>query len=356
MTNRVDAFEEAKKLDLVEFVKSTTDRKVTKSTKGYHSPVCPHAACGEGGPGSSKVSISSVKQVWRCFACGEAGSIVDYAAALWRMEPLEAAKTLIGEDHPLVVAGQRQEDEDAEQQARYAAVGEVCQKLLVAGLKYEKSCMAYLTGRGLSQAWVREAVKRDMLRFLPSGPRSATQFLRKEIGNDLLVRAGLLKPDKLTPGIAFRPIVSVLPGAISAEFRLARAPKDDLEKKAMHYGPKSKPWYWQGRNGKARRFAVVEGWIDLGSLVCLGCESSIIALPGVSTWVNHYEQWFRRLHTEYGASFILALDPDKAGRTQTSAIAERLTTDGIPFKVKAPEGGDINDLLRSKIAKAKEAA
>lgn len=356
MTQRIDAFEEAKKLDLVEFVKSTTDRKLTKSTQGYHSPVCPHANCGEGGPGSSKVSISTGRQVWKCFACAKGGSIVDYAAALWRMEPLDAAKALLGEDHPLVVVGRRSEDDDAERNARYAAVGEVCQKLLVAGLKYEKSCVSYLTGRGLSQSWVRAAVQRDLLRFLPNGPRAAAQFLRKEVGKDLLVQSGLLKPDKLTPGIAFRPIISFLPGAISAEFRLARDPKDDAEKKAMHYGPKSKPWFWQGRSGKARRVAVVEGWVDMGSLVCLGCESSIIGLPGVATWVNHYESWFRRLHVDYGASFILALDPDKAGQTQTGELAKRLTADGIPFKVKAPVGGDINDVLRAQIAKAKQAA
>jgi hypothetical protein len=182
-----------------------------------------------------------------------------------------------------------------------------------------------------------KAMQSGMLGFLPNSPFRAKAFLEETVGKDLMIDAGLWNPDKTMPAIAYRPIVFFMPGYESAEFRLGRSVAEG-EKKAIRYGSSSRPWYWAGDNGSS--LAVVEGAIDLLSLVAYGYSGDIIGIPGATVWTP---DWFK------GYSKVLTcLDPDTAGKTATAKIIQACSELGISAVDKTPPKGDINDMLLLK--------
>ncbi|MBU2769140.1 hypothetical protein HAP94_24010 [Acidithiobacillus ferrivorans] len=266
-----DYFEEAKQLSLNAFMQTALNAKPTARGQGgrhIHYSFCP--SCGASTPQSTKLEVTD-DRLYHCFACADAGSIIDAAAITWGCEPLEAAKRLVGvivspnqRAKPLPVVAPEIPDEHAE--LRRAAQRQVFPKIGVSTLifahrqKPEPEVLKYLTeDRGLSLPVIREAWCRQLIGFLPSDPHQCTELLSREIGQDLLVESGIWNPARRMPGIVGRPLVFFLPGLNSAEFRLAR-PEREGERKGLRYGPGNIPWFWRGTSGKT---AVVEGMFDV---------------------------------------------------------------------------------------------
>jgi len=349
MHDAQDVFERARaEVDLVSFIEDVVGRTGKKQGRGMAYNYCPLPGCGEGTASSNRFSVRGPK--WHCFACGNRGDVSDYAAHHWGKSPFDAAKELLGEgDGERIVVAKpdpsRQLTAQAEQQAIHDAVGRVCQAIRERGLRNERACVRYLTDvRKLPLVVVNEAVDRDILRFLPSDTNLAASWLKEHVGEQLLREAELWKPGKKVPGIVFRPLVALMPRDTSAEFRIIREPKGD-EKKALHYGPKKYPWWWQGT--RPTTVVTVEGWIDMLSLVAMGSPACILALPGTGTWVQKFDQWFLPLHEKLNAKVISLFDPDVAGIKCGAELAKRLLAAGIPNEIERPPiDGDLNDTLK----------
>ena len=351
-----DVFKRAKEtVDLLDFVEKMYNQKGIKQGKSYAFNRCPEPNCGEGPEGGNAFNVHG--QLYKCYCCGNGGDVIKFAKLHWGCTALEAAKELVGEgtgNRPAIqLAAPRARVTPEEETKQQEALTQVLRIIKEKGLQDEPTCLAYLCGNGkddrqLSRETVTEACRRNILRFLPADMKVSVRWLLENVGEPLLKQSGLWKEGKKVPGIVFRPIVFLMPGCTSAEFRLAHKPKDAKEKKGIHYGLKVYPWWWEGK--RRNRVAVVEGAIDMLSLVDLGCECSIEALPGAATWTHKFDNWFAALHRNFGTSFILILDPDKTGLENTEAIRSRMHAENIPCVDRHPTGGDVNDHLRTQKA------
>ncbi len=338
-------FEKAKSKDLLAFVQAS-GFEIKRETQGFSAKHCPH--CSEG---SSPMPTSFFEQngIWRwnCFKCQRGGTIVDFASAIWGTTEMEAAMRLANDDKEFVPVARPaaiKPVSSAAQQASQEAIKEALYELLKGGYTKVTEAFDYLKGRGISEGTIEQACRRGILRFLPASPHEANKLLLDRVGVNKMVAAGLIKPEKRWPAIAFRSLIFFFPGTNAAEFRLARAPKEG-ESKAIRYGKVTWPWFW--KHGKSvKTVYIVEGAIDMLSLVEIGLKEgdAILAMPGTSSWSPH---WFEALYERHpDASFILGLDSDKSGKEAAKGISEVLKGLKAPIMQMEPQGGkDWNEHL-----------
>ena len=100
------------------------------------------------------------------------------------------------------------------------------------------------------------------------------------------------------------------------------------------------PWRWNEGKGTV---ALVEGLIDLLSLVAMGYEDEVIAVPGCRQW-NH--AWNPLLADR---TVIIKFDPDGPGQAAAADLSSELQSEGIRAWVDCPKDGDINDVLLASL-------
>lgn len=355
-------FEKAKAAlpDIISLLEQYCGRPM-KVQDGVRFNNCP--ACGESDHESLKLSANGSTGRWRCHKCGANGTTVDVMAYVWDVVPLEAAKRVANDTSLNEAAPRRRpaapslEEQEAERikQAKEKAQAE-CFALLrdaTKGNADDLVCLNYLTReRGLPMKIVREAQNRGMLGFLPGTPSEAMAFLEEVLSKERMQACGLWRADAVKSPLAFRPIISFLPGATSAEFRLARAPRGEDERKALRYGHAEAPWFWKGENPK--RALVVEGVIDLWSAVAMGFDGDVIGVPGCNNWKL---TWFMRIHeirkTErFGIMFDNdAKDPENPGQKWATELISALK--GVDLQADnrlLPPNMDVNNLLLQRAA------
>lgn len=333
-----------------------------KGQDGVRFNACP--ACGESDGESMKLSATGATGRWRCHKCGANGTTVDVMAYVWDVVPLEAAKRIANSKSIACdfVAQKRgpvttSEEQETERLRKKKEEGQAeCFSLLrdaTKGNADDLICLSYLSrDRSIPVGIVRQAQNRGMLGFLPGNPDEATKFLLEVLGKERMVECGLWRSDATKPAMAFRPIVSFLPGASSAEFRLARKPRSDDERKALRYGHTEAPWFWKGQNQE--RALVVEGVIDLWSAVAMGFDGDVVGVPGCNNWKL---AWFMRIHEvrntkRFGIMFDNDADnPDNPGQTGAANLIKAL--EGVGFVADnrlLPPNQDVNNLLQQRAA------
>lgn len=312
----------AKSVFLPELLQKRYGLKVKAQGRGYGVDFCPKCSQKEGNQNKVSLFVSNGIWRWKCFACGTpASSSIDWVVFAEKKTTREAIGIINGE-MPDVIPVLRAAPVKREVQETHFP--EVVSRLVHAGNDNE-TAFEYLQQRGISKAVVANAVKRGLVRSLPSNPYLAKAWLEKVVGKELMRRTGLLKEGKQWPAIAFRPIVFPQ-GAGGAEFRMIGVPKYD-EPKSIRYGRLITPWWYAGL--ESDKVLVVEGAIDGLSVVEMGWTGHVMALPGVSSWNNG---WLGRLDTRYpGIEIYVGLDSDDAGMSQT----EKIMAEAETAKVKA---------------------
>lgn len=355
-----DLISEAKKLSLDAFFQNVLGAKLTRNSptgKSYNA--CP--ACGEHSQKSQCVSTRG-DSTWRCWSCGKGGDILDAAMNVYGAKNVVlAARELTGRrEGPRRHVKLPKANSAPKVQIDVKAVTEAMKKIgsLTRFDPLSPSCRYLMEVRKLP-LWVLESARsRGLFGHLPEDPGEVTELVQKEIGKDLLVRAGFWNPEKKRPAFAYRPLVFFLPGRTSAEFRLGRdAVKDEL--KSIRLGPLTAPWWWVGNQPQAMQ---VEGFIDMLSAVALGWQGHIMAYPGVSNAVRH--EWIEAAEGRYEVKrWVIAFDDD-AGRVNKqgqsinpgqSAAAELVkfyTETQRSYKLAVPTEGDINEALKARFRAA----
>lgn len=345
----MSVFDDAKKsVAVTTFFEQELGAKPQQFTESLRYSTCPE--CGASEKKSGKVVVTETG--WRCHSCDERGDVVRAAHLYWGIPMLDAARKLL-EGSVNYPPPQVKCYSPTVLERDLNALKTVIQKLRAAPKVENSAALRYLTEtRGIPEEIVLEAIRRDLLVFLPEHPSHATRWLEKHVGKDLLIKADLWKKDKSSPSLAYNPLISFRGGDMAMEIRIAREAKEgDL--KATSRGAKS-PWVWKGEEGKG--ILVVEGFIDLLSAVALGTKRTVIGLAGCK---NYDIEWFGNPGP---SDVLLALDADGPGQR---AIDGHTTKSGeyIPglkqklldrnFKVfvhQMPEGWDLNDELLSKVA------
>lgn len=348
-------------IDVFELARNTVDlRSVIEGCFGKAKMVggslrwrfCPF--CGDGGKQSHRFSMRPGTVKFKCFACGEHGSVVDFVSAYERIDPLEAAKKLLdGRSityRQIDPAKQKAEQEKIDEVNR--AIKEVINKLykgLPERLVLNRDAASYLMKeRLIDKASLVKAINANMLAFLPTDPEEANTLIREICGDELLLASGIMKDVNKRMSLAYRPIVFFAVGGNAAEFRIARNPRDG-EKKALRYGGGQQPWFVQGETDVCE---VTEGVIDLLSSLTMGTTNHVMGLPSC----NSYKlSWFKGLAKLGVKHFIIRLDNDAvknpdadthAGNEWSAILQGQLKELGISSEIDLSPVGDLNDLLR----------
>lgn len=307
----------------------------TVTRTGLRWSSCPH--CGASDQESRKLTLSGEGQYFRCFACGSHGDVLEAAALFYRCSHKEAAARLSA-DKPWVMnqlASMKKNLVPALPERAFVA--EAISKLLLSQEGYwDYDVLAYLMKeRGLPVELLREAHDKGYLRMLSADLGIASSQVRRAVGDRLLIASGMLNPEKRTPAIVFRPLVFGFPGNEAAEFR--RLPGQSYGPKALRHGSALMPWRWN--EGRGSVTAIVEGLIDLLSLVAMGFDGEVIGLPGCRQW---NAAWNPLLADR---TVIIKFDPDGPGQCAAADLSNDLQSEGIRAWVDCPKDGDINDEL-----------
>ena len=317
-------------MSLAGFFETAMGGEIQKVAGGVRCNTCP--SCGVSSAESIKVSVRGQK--WHCFVCGEKGDIIDAAASLWDMSPVEAANRLVGDSHnypvqvfvePPVVA-----------KKDYESIRKVINLLREAQKGCDPVVAQYLQGRGIGEKVISEALEKGLMVTLPSEPAMALRYLLDTVGKELLVSSGLWKEGSKTPAIVYRPLAFIGEEGNGIEFRLI-AP-NGTSAKAIRYG---EPEVFMLKGNE--HFMVCEGAIDMLSARVLGSGRTVIGLPGAMNWESG-DKWFQNLK---GKHVLLCLDNDEAGLKAQEEMFEALTRlESFPKKYQHQEGcNDLNDAL-----------
>ncbi|OOM75106.1 DNA primase [Clostridium puniceum] len=329
--------------DIVDIISENV--RLKKSGKNYMG-LCPFH-----NDKSPSFSVSSEKQIYKCFSCGEAGNVLTFIMKYKKFTFLEAAKYLADKASiPLQIEGQDNSRVSKKKELLYK-INVDAARYYFANLQSFKTAKGYFLKRGMRE----DTIKRFGLGYAHDSWKGIINFLRtKGYKDDLLLEAGLISKNEKT-------------GNIYDRFRnRVMFPVFDVKGKVIGFGGRvlddSKPKYLnspetmifqKGINLYGLNFAVkngleedyviiVEGYMDLIALHQYGITNAVASL-GTALTVNQ-----ARLLKRYVSKVMISYDADLAGQTATLRGLEILRNAGFDVKVlTVPEGKDPDEFVRN---------
>ena len=336
--------------DLVEVVSEHT--RLKRAGKTWRGP-CPL----HGGEGPN-FSVDPAKGFYKCFVCGEAGTVYNFLmkhSGMTFPEAVRAVAARVGVEVP-DEREQRRERDDDPNRVLYEVNGFAAkwfrdQLASPAGQKARD----YLAGRGITP----ESIERFGLGWAPETFDAFGTAARKAGFHTAdLLAVGLVKEAKRTgrePYDAFRgrvifPIVDLGGRELAFGGRILEA----VENAPKYLNSPESPIYHKGNTlyglgwsrGAIRKDGValvVEGYMDYVSLAAHGIGNAVAPLGTSMT----EEQ--AALIAQYAPRAILLYDSDKAGLKATFRNGDQLLRAGVEVLVATlPEGEDPDSLVRAQ--------
>jgi len=329
--------------DIVDII--SEDVRLKKSGRNYMG-LCPFH-----NDKSPSFSVSSEKQIYKCFSCGEAGNVLTFIMKYKKLTFVEAAKYLADKANiPLEMHNQENSKVSRKKELLYKINVEAA-RYYFANLQNNKTAKEYFLKRGIKE----ETIKRFGLGYSHDSWHGVMNYLRtKGYRNDLLLEAGLVSQNEKT-------------GNVYDKFRnRVMFPVFDVRGKVIGFGGRvlddSKPKYLnspetmifqKGINLYGLNFAIknrlqedyiiiVEGYMDLIALHQYGITNTAASL-GTALTTNQV-----RLLKRYVNKVIISYDADLAGQTATLRGLEILRSAGLDVKVlTVPEGKDPDEFVRN---------
>lgn len=340
--------------DLVEVVSEHT--RLKRQGRTWRGP-CPL----HGGEGPN-FSVDPAKGFYKCFVCGEAGTVYNFLMKQLGMSFPDAVRAVAARVGMEVPDERKQREQEAEDPNR--ALYEI--NLFAAKWFREQlageggaGARAYLDGRGITA----EARERFGIGWAPESFDAFGTAARKAGYHTAdLLALGLVKEAKRTgrdPYDAFRgrvifPIEDLGGRVLGFGGRVLEA----VENAPKYLNSPESPIYHKGRTlyglgwsrGAIRReevALVVEGYVDYVSLAAHGIPNAVAPLGTALT----EEQ--AALVRNYAPRAILLYDSDKAGLKATFRSADQLLRAGVEVLVATlPDGEDPDSLVRASGADA----
>lgn len=329
--------------DIVDII--SEDVRLKKSGRNYMG-LCPFH-----NDKSPSFSVSSEKQIYKCFSCGEAGNVLTFIMKYKKLTFVEAAKYLADKANiPLEMHNQENSKVSQKKELLFKINVEAA-RYYFANLQNNKTAKEYFLKRGIKE----ETIKRFGLGYSHDSWHGVMNYLRtKGYKNDFLLEAGLVSQNEKT-------------GNVYDKFRnRVMFPVFDVRGKVIGFGGRvlddSKPKYLnspetmifqKGINLYGLNFAIknrlqedyiiiVEGYMDLIALHQYGITNTAASL-GTALTTNQV-----RLLKRYVNKVIISYDADLAGQTATLRGLEILRSAGLDVKVlTVPEGKDPDEFVRN---------
>lgn len=329
--------------DIVDII--SEDVRLKKSGKNYMG-LCPFH-----NDKSPSFSVSSEKQIYKCFSCGEAGNVLTFVMKYKKLTFLEAAKYLADKANIILqIEGQENNKISRKKELLYKINVEAA-RYYFANLQNNRIAKQYFLKRGIKE----ETIKRFGLGYSQDDWHGVINGLRaKGYKDDLLFEAGLISRNEKTGNTYDRfrnrvmfPVFNVKGKVIGFGGRVL----DDSKPKYLN-SPETMI-FQKGTNLYGLNFAIkdklqedyiiiVEGYMDLIALHQYGITNTVASL-GTALTVNQ-----ARLLKRYVNKVIISYDADVAGQTATLRGLEILRNAGFDVKVlTVPQGKDPDEFVRN---------
>jgi DNA primase len=333
--------------DIVEVVGA---RVALKRAGSNYKGLCPFH-----GEKTPSFTVSPSKGFYHCFGCSAHGTAIGFLMAYDNLEfpeAVEALADMMGLTVPRESTGAPERKEEHEE--LYALLREADQ-IYRAALRSSEKAIAYLKKRGIDG----QTAGRFGMGYAPD----AWDTVLKQLGTSdariaKLMQAGLVvandagrRYDRFRDRIMF-PIRNSPRGQVvgfggrvldTGEPKYLNSPETPIFRKGHElYG------LFEARQnpGKPKEIVVVEGYLDVASLVQHGIENAVATLGTATTTEN-----LRRL-TRLTDRIVFCFDGDRAGRNAAwRALETALPYGGGALELKfllLPEGDDPDSFVRSK--------
>lgn len=296
-------------------------------------------------------TVSSEKQIYKCFGCGEAGNVISFVMKTRNMAFPEAVK-LLGEKVGIVV-------DDADSPGKSSATNEKFKRMydiniqaaryFYTNLKRFKAPYEYLKGRGITD----ETIKKFGIGFALDNWQGIRSYLKQRgFSEEEILELGLTTKnekgniyDRFRNRIIF-PVFNVSGRVIGFGGRVL----DDSKPKYLN-SPET-PIFHKGtnlyglnlaiKNNPARTVIMVEGYMDVISLSQQGV-TNVVATLGTALTEGQC-----KLLKRYIDTVIVSFDSDVAGQNATIRGLEILQKSGFDLKIlQIPSGKDPDEFIRS---------
>lgn len=292
-------------------------------------------------------SVSSDKQIFKCFGCGEAGNVFSFVMKYRNMSYIESVKYLADRANITIEEKGSSKKLHDKKEILYNLNKEVARFFFNNLYKYETG-KNYFSNRKIDE----KTIRRFGLGYSLNSWNSVLQVFRKKYGEELLLEAGLiLKSEKGTVYDRFRNRVMF--------------PVFDYKGRVIGFGGRvlddSKPKYLNSpetlifnkgtnlyglnfaiKSSNTRTFIIVEGYMDVISLHQHGITNAVASL-GTALTVNQ-----ARLLKRYADKVIISYDSDLAGQMATMRGLEILRTNGFDVRVlTVPNGKDPDEFIKN---------
>lgn len=296
-------------------------------------------------------TVSSEKQIYKCFGCGEAGNVISFVMKTRNMAFPEAVK-LLGEKVGIVV-------DDADSPGKSSATNEKFKRMydiniqaaryFYTNLKRFKAPYEYLKGRGITD----ETIKKFGIGFALDNWQGIRSYLKQRgFSEEEILQLGLTTKnekgniyDRFRNRIIF-PVFNVSGRVIGFGGRVL----DDSKPKYLN-SPET-PIFHKGtnlyglnlaiKNNQARTVIMVEGYMDVISLSQQGV-TNVVATLGTALTEGQC-----KLLKRYIDTVIVSFDSDVAGQNATIRGLEILQKSGFDLKIlQIPSGKDPDEFIRS---------
>jgi DNA primase len=294
-------------------------------------------------------SVSSDKQIYKCFGCGEAGNVITFVMKVKNLSFIDGVKYLAERAN---IAIDFEDGADRQVEDRKEGLYKInvdAARYFFNSLFKSKNALTYFKGRGIEES----TIKRFGLGFSQDNWSALLNYLK---------RKGYSELDIISSGLA----IKSEKGKVYDRFRnRVMFPVFDYKGKVIGFGGRvlddSKPKYLNSpetyvfnkgtnlyglnfaiKNNINRTFIIVEGYMDCIALQQQGITNAVASL-GTALTVNQ-----AKLMKRYADKVIISYDADLAGEAATVRGLDILRQEGFDVRVlTVPSGKDPDEYIRS---------
>lgn len=327
--------------DIVEIISETV--KLRRAGRNY-AGLCPFH-----NEKTPSFSVSSDKQIYKCFGCGEAGNVVTFVMKTKNLPFMDALKFLADRINLSIETRESSNKGLDDKKEKLYNINVECARYFFRNLQRTPAALEYFRRRGIADS----TIKRFGLGYSLEGWNNLIYYLKKKGYTELdLISAGVVnKKDN---------------GGVYDKFRnRVMFPIFDYKGKVIGFGGRvlddSKPKYLNSpetiifnkginlyglnfaiKNNSERFFIIVEGYMDCISLHQYGI-TNVVASLGTALTTSQ-----AKLLKRYADKVIISYDADLAGQAATMRGLDILRNEGFDVRVlSVPSGKDPDEYIRS---------
>ncbi len=333
------------KLDIVELVSDYVP-SLQRSGKGLKG-LCPFHE-----ERTPSFIVSPERQTFHCFGCGEGGDVFSFLMKIEKLGFTESVEKLAERAGVAISSGEKNDPHYKERVELKAALD------FAAGFYHEQllrspaaeKARRYLAGRQVSDA----SIARFKIGYVPSSSAFLDAAKKNGFSENRLIESGLAL--RLSRGVRpafFGRILFPIRDNKGATIGFGgRALEAEAQPKYLNSSEsplfsKSRVLYgiFEGLSAvrEKREICLMEGYLDVIAAHQHGLETACAPL-GTALTAEH-----ARLAKRYGASVIIAFDPDRAGMEAALRSADILLSSGVDVRIaNIPDGQDPDEFLNEK--------